>query len=373
MEIEVKEIASSSGLKNFVKFPLSLYKGNKFYVPSLIQEELECLDKNKNPVFEHAEVFYFLAYKDKKVVGRIAAIINNQEIEKQKKLKIRFGWFDVIDDIEVTKKLIHKVIEIGKKKRLEYIEGPVGFSNLDKAGLLTEGFEKKSTMIALYNYRYYESHLKALGFTTANEWVENYLTLPEELPEKVTKFADIIQKRYDLKSFTFRNKQEMEPFIYPIFDLLEKTYGSLDSYVPITKNEISFYKKKYLKILIPEFVNCVTDKNGKLCAFAVTSPSFADALQKSGGKLFPWGWYHLYTAVKKTNTAESLLIGVHPNYQKKGITSLVFRNIFQTYKKYGLRYMETNPQLIDNLNVQLLWKEFNPVVHKKRKTFKKLI
>jgi GNAT superfamily N-acetyltransferase len=286
---------------------------------------------------------------------------------------MRFGWFDVIDDIHVSRALLEKVAEIGRKHNLEYMEGPVGFSNLEKAGLLTEGFDRKATMLTLYNHEYYRTHFETLGFKTANEWVENYFTIPEHLPEKVTGFSKIIQKRYKLNIIRFSSKKDMQPFIKPMFDLLVETYSSLESFVPFSQKQIDYYADKYLKILKPEFVNCITDETGKLCSFAITSPSYAAALQKTKGKLFPFGWYHLLQASRKPDTAEYILIGVHPKYQKKGITSMVFCEIFKTFKKYKIKHIETNPQLIENLNVQLLWTDFDPIIHKKRKTYRKSI
>ncbi len=373
MKIEIREVSSKKELQQFVKFPLSLYKGNNYYVPSLISEEMNSLDNTKNPVFEHAEARYFLAYKENKIVGRIAAIINRFEVEKQQKLKIRFGWFDVIDDIHVTEALLNKVIELGKSRGLNFIEGPVGFSNMDKAGLLTEGFNERSAMLTLYNHEYYKTHLEKLGFETASEWVENRITIPNQLPEKVITISKIVQERYGLTIVRFKNSKDLDPYILPIFSLLEETYNSLESYVPFSEKEIKYYKKKFMKILKPEFISCITDKEGNLCSFAITCPSYSEALQKAGGKLLPFGWYYLLNSAKNTKTAESILIGIHHKYQKKGVTSLIFCEIFNVLKKYHMEYLETNPQLVENLNVQLLWTDFNPIVHKRRKTFRKSI
>ncbi|TWP24808.1 GTP cyclohydrolase [Apibacter muscae] len=373
MKIQIKEVASIKDLKKFINFPILLYKNCPNYVPSLIKEELEVLDKNKNPVFEHAQATYYLAYKEGKIVGRIAAIINTYEVEKLHKKKVRFGWFDVIDDIAVTQALIEKVKAVGLDNNLHYIEGPVGFSNMEKAGLLTEGFDRLSTMITLYNHSYYKDHLESLGFKEEKVWVENFFKVPEELPEKVTRFSKLLQEKKNFKALRFSNKKEMEPYVRPMFNLLIETYNALESFVPFSEKQINFYTQKYLQILNPNFVTCILDENQEICAFAVTSPSYAKGLQKSRGKLFPWGWYHLLKASKNFDTAEYILIGVHPKYQKKGITAIIFTEIFHTLKKYNIRFVETNPQLVDNLNVQLLWSDYNPITHKKRKTYIKTI
>lgn len=371
--IEVKEIFSRKELKQFVKFQLELYKNNPYFVPPLINDELEALDTSKNPSFDQAEAHYFLAYKNGKIVGRIAAIINLLEVNQLKIPKLRWGWFDVIDDIEVTKALFERLNQLGKEKNLQYLEGPVGATNLENAGMLTFGFDQISTSITLYNHAYYPEHLEKLGFETANEWVENKIINPETIPQKIFDFADLVEKRYKLRVLRFKNKSEMLPYVKPIFDLLEETYKDLDTFVPITDSQKEFYAKKYVKILHPDFINFIVDENNEVCAFAITMPTFAKALQKAKGKLFPFGWYHLLQSQKVNDTVEFILIGIHPNYQRKGVTAIIFKEMYYTFKKYKIKYLETNPELIDNQSVQALWKDYNPTQHKRRKTFKKNI
>lgn len=371
MSIEIKEIHSRKELKEFVKFQLELYKDNPYFVPPLIDEEINGLDPNKNPAFKFAKPFYFLAYKNNKIVGRIAAIINHIEVNEQKIKKIRFGWFDVIDDIEVTKALFSKVEEIAKTNGLMFMEGPMGASNLEKAGMLTFGFDKISTAITIYNYEYYVRHLEELGFEKEKEWVENFLTAPETLPEKIYEFSRLVAERYNLKLLHFNNSKEFQPYIKPVFELLEESYKDLETFVPISEEQKAFYAKKYSTILNPDFVNFIEDGDGELCAFAITMPSYAKALQKAKGKLLPFGWYHLLQAQKKNDTVEFVLIGVHPKYQRKGVTAIIFKEMFETFKKHNIKHLETNPELEDNQSVQALWTDYNPVLHKRRKTFKK--
>lgn len=373
MKIEVKQIHSKKELKQFVKFQIDLYKDNPYFVPSLIADEINGLDPEKNPAFQSAKPFYFLAYKDGKIVGRIAAIINHYEVEKQHIKKLRFGYFDVIDDIEVSRALFSKVEEIAKENSLEFLEGPMGATNLEKVGMLTYGFDRIATVIGQYNYEYYPEHLKELGFETEKEWLEMYLDAPKKLDDKVFKFADLITKRYELNLVQLKTKEDLRNYIKPVFDLLEESHSELESFVPITEEQKDFYAKKYTTILSPDYINVIEDKDGKLIAFAIVMPSFVKALQKANGKLFPFGWYHLLQAQRKNDTAEFVLIGVHPSYQKKGLTAIIFREMYYTFKRNNIKYLETNPELVDNQSVQLLWKDFDPTIHKRRMTFKKSI
>lgn len=371
MCIQIIEVKTKQELDTFVKFPMELYKDNLYYVPPFINEEKETLDREKNPVFEHAKAQYFLAYKGKKVVGRIAGIINWEEVNNLLKPKMRFGWFDVINDVDVSKALLDAVEEIGRENGLNYMEGPVGFSNLDKAGLLTKGYDRIATMVTLYNEAYYAEHFEVLGFETANEWVEYALDFPTVLPSKVVKFTKIIEERYQLSELKFRKTDDILPHVEQMFKLLDKTYNSLATYVPITDEQIAYYKKKYIPFINPDFVNCVVDRAGEMVAFAITMPSYSQALQKANGRLYPFGWWHLLKANRKNDSAAFYLIGIHPKYQGKGVTALIFSAMFDTFQRHGIKFLETNPELADNESIQLLWKAYNPVNHKRRKTFKK--
>lgn len=373
MSIEIKKVADAKDLMTFIKFPMKLYAKNPYYVPPLIKEEKEALDKEKNPVFAHAEAEYYLAYQDGKLVGRIAAIVNWKEVKEQGKSKARFGWFDFVDAPEVSAALLAKVEDFGRQHGLESIEGPVGFSNLDKAGLLTKGFEELATIVTLYNAPYYETHVLDAGYEKASEWVEYTLTFPEVLPPKVVKFSNLIKQRYGLVINHFTHKKDLIQVVEPMFELLDKTYGHLSSYVPIPKEQIAHYKEKYIKFINPDFVTCISDSEGKMVAFAITMPSYSKAMQKAKGKLFPLGWWHFLQASKKNDTAAFYLIGIDPKYQGKGVTALVFKEMYDTFKKYGIKKLETNPELEENRSIQTLWKAYEPRNHKRRKSFKKSI
>ena len=370
--ISIKKVTSDDDFKDFVKFPNRLYKDSKYWVSPIINEELEMMNKEKNPVFNNAEAEFFMAIKNNKIVGRIAAIINWIEIEEQKKSKVRFGWYDVIDDLEVSKKLIDEVIKFGKKRNLSFIEGPVGFSNMDKAGLLTHGFEELNTMITWYHNSYQKDHLEKIGMKKQAEWVEYKIQIfsEKEAPEKVKKFSNLIMKRYHLRPLNFKKTKEILPYIDEMFDLLNKTYNNLQTFVPIQKYQIDHYKDRYLRYIHPDFIKSVVDKNGKLIAFAITMPSFSRALKKMNGKLFPFGFLRILMAQKFNSRASLYLIGVHPDYQNKGVTAILFNDLQTMFNRRGIKEVETNPELIENKSIQAFWKNYKNELHKKRCTYR---
>ena len=373
--ITLKEMKTKKELKKFIKFPFGLYKNEPNWVPPIIQDELDSMDSSKNPVFKNATAQFFLAYKNNKAVGRICAIINDIEINQQGKPKMRFGWFDTIDDIEVTKALLHKVSEIGKANQLDYMEGPVGFSNMEKAGILIKGFEHLNTMITWYNFPYYKEHFEALGFEKASEWVEYHIKVDdaENQNAKVHKFADIVAERYQLTPIEFKNANDIRPYVDDMFGLLNKTYDQLETFVPIQQYQIDHYKETYLKFINPDFIKCIKNKKGDLVAFSITMPSFSKALKKANGKLFPLGFQHLLRAKRKNNKASFYLIGIDPEYQNKGVTAIIFQMMQELFNKKGITEVETNPELEDNKAIQQLWKNYEHALHKRRRTYRKTL
>ena len=369
--ILIKEAKTKSELIEFIKFPFSLYKDNKYWVPPIISDELETFDKTKNPVFENAEAYFYLAYKNNNIVGRIAAIINWEEVNNQQKKKVRFGWFDVIDDIEITKILLEKVYELGKKNDLEYVEGPMGFSNLDKVGVLTEGFEEIGTMITWYNFEYYKIHFEQLGFITEKEYIENKFPFENVKLIYFDKAQELIKKRYQLKALSFKSTKEVMPYVDKMFDLFNTSYANLSSFVAISDVQKDYFKKKYISFINPEYIKFVEDKNGDLVAFAIVMPSFSKALQKANGKLFPFGFLHLLNARKNSKDVVFYLIGVHPEYQNKGVHAIIFKEYHTTFTKRGIENCIRTPELANNLAIQLLWKNFDSKIICKRKTFRK--
>lgn len=374
-DIVIKEAKTKAEYLAFVKFPYSLYKENPNWVPPLINDEIETIDPDLNPVYQNANASFFLAYQDEKIVGRIAAIVNWIEVKEIKKSKVRFGWFDVIDNINVTKSLIDCVIKFGKDYNLESVEGPLGFSNLDKAGLLIKGYEEQNTMITLYNHPYYSEHLKKLGFNEAAKWVEYEIKIDdfESSPEKVKRFSKLIMERYNLTLLNFKNRKAIIPYVDQMFELLDKTYNNLQSYVPIQDYQIENYKKRFLKFINPDFIKCIIDQQGKLICFSITMPSFTEALKKVNGQLTLFNSIHILKAMYFNKRASFYLIGVRPDYQNKGITAIIFNEMQKLFNKQNINIVETNPELEENTAIQKLWKNYEHRLHKRRATFSKKI
>ena len=368
-DIKVKQVLNSSDLELFIKFPMELYKGNPYYVPPLINEEKSIWVKEENPALQYSEATQFLAYKGENIVGRIAVMINHKEEKELGIRKVRFGWLDFIDDIKVSKSLINTAIEYAKSKGISKIEGPMGFTNLDKAGMLTKGFDKLATMIGIYNFDYYPKHMEQLGLVKEKEWVEFEINFPNTLPDKVEKFSKLIAEKYELELVKFNAKKDILPLVDSMFKLLDDTYKNLSTYTPITEEQIKHYKEKYFKFIDKDYIVCIKDKSGSLISFAITMPSYSKALQKAKGKLFPFGWWYLLNAGKKNDRANFYLIGIHPQYQKRGVTAIIFKEIYETFKKKGVKFLETNPELEENASIQALWQDYNPINHKRRRTY----
>ncbi len=371
--VTIKEVTSKPDFKAFVKFPFSLYKDNEYWVPPIINDELETFDKNKNPAFRTAEARFFLAYQNGNIVGRVAAIVNWIEVKEQQLKKMRFGWFDFIDNFEVSKALLHKVAEIGKEHQLTFMEGPVGFSNLDKVGVLIEGFDHIGTMITWYNHPYYQKHFEQHGFIKEKEYLENKFPAKNADPKFFTKANMLIKKRYGLKPLNFTSSKDIMPWVDAMFDLFNESYASLASFVKITDIQKAYFKKKYISFINPEYIKFVVDKNDKLVAFAIVMPSFSEALQKAKGKLFPFGVFHLLKAKKHSKDVIFYLIGVHPDYQNKGVTAVIFNEYHNTFNEKGIQNCIRTPELEENTAIAQIWKHFNPVTHKRRRTYKKAL
>ena len=369
--IILKEAVSKSELKKFVKFPFSLYKDSPYWVPPIINDELDSFDKEKNPVFKDAQASFYLAYKNNEIVGRVAAIINHIEINQQQVKKMRFGWFDFIDDYSVSEALFKKIEEIGKANGLEYMEGPVGFSNLDKVGVLIEGFDEIGTMITWYNHPYYKDHYESLGFVKEKEYMENKFPAGNADPALFTKLNDLVKRRYGLKEVNFTKTKEVMPLADEMFDLFNETYANLSSFVPITEIQKAYFKKKYISFINPEYIKFIKDKEDKLIAFAIVMPSFSEALQKAKGKLFPFGLYHLLKAKKNSKDVIFYLIGIRPEYQNKGVTAVIFNEYYKTFKEKGIDMCYRTPELEENIAIKQMWKHFDPVIYKRRRTYRK--
>lgn len=369
--ITIVEANTPKLLKEYVMFPFKLYKDNAYWVPPLISDELATFNKKENPAFHDAEAYFYLAYKNNEIVGRIAAIINWGEVNLLGKKKTRFGWFDVIDDVEVTKALLEKVIELGKKHQMEHVEGPMGFSNLDKVGLLTEGFDKLSTAICWYNHPYYVRHFEELGFQVEKKYTESEFYFDNVPYEPIQKATALIKRRYGYKAVTFKSTKEILPYVDQMFALFNDSYAKLQSFVPINQIQIEYFKKKYVPFINPDFIKFVEDGEKNIIAFAIVMPNFAPAQKKINGKLFPFGFLKMLDAKKNSKEAVFYLIGVSPEYQSKGVTALIFDEYYTTFKAKGINKCIRTPELEENIAIQNLWKTFDPKIVKRRCTFKK--
>jgi len=368
-EIIVDKVHGDKMLIDFIKFPVKLYKNNKNYVPPLMSEEKQVWNPKENPALSYSQSELFLAYENGQIVGRIAVIINHKEGIELGVNKVRFGWMDFVDDFRVSEALLDKVVEYAKEHGISKIEGPMGFTNLDKAGVLTMGYDRLATMIGLYNYDYYPVHFEKYGLKKEKEWVEFEISFPDSLSEKILKFNDLIKEKYKLNVLKFNSKKDILPFVEPMFELLDKTYRNLSTYTPISSEQVQSYKEKYFKLIDKDFIVCITDSSNKLISFAITMPSYSKALQKANGKILPFGWWYFLQATRKNDRANFYLIGIHPDYQRKGITALIFSEMYKVFKKKGVKFIETNPELEENKNIQLLWQDYNPENHKRRRTY----
>ncbi len=374
--VEVKRLEpTKSNLKDFIQFELDLYKGNQYHVPPLLIDEMGTLNPKENPAFDFCDAAYFMAYRDGKPVGRIAGIINHQVNKSTGEKDARFGFIDFIDDYEVSEALLKAVEEWGREKGMTKIIGPLSFTDLDKEGMLIEGYNELSTMATIHNYPYYREHIERLGYEKESDWVEFLMEVPDAVPEKHNRIADIIKRKYDLRVLKYTNRKKIkDEYGRALFHLINDTYKELYQYSPLTERQITHYIDEYLNLLNLDLVSLVVDKEDQLVAVGISMPSMSRALQKSGGKFFPFGWWHLLKGLKgKNDRVDLMLVGVRPAYQNKGDNALRFQDLITQYIKYGYKYAESNPELESNAKVQNQWEAFSPRQHRRRRSFKKIL
>lgn len=376
--IQIKRVETKKDLKQFIEFHYDLYKGNPYDVPNLYSDEVNTLSKDKNAAFDFCEAEYFLALKEGKIVGRVAAIINHKANEKWKKKDVRFGWIDFIDDIEVSRALFEAVEEYGRKKGMDDIVGPLGFTDMDPEGMLTWGFDKLGTMATIYNYEYYPQHMEKLGgWEKDNDYVEYYLVVPEKSPEKYTKIAEMVEKRYNLHVRKLTKKDIFQGgYGKKLFDLINLTYSDLYGFSELTDRQIDQYVKMYFPLADLDLVTVIEDgnKDNQLAGLGITIPSLSRALQKCRrGRLFPFGWWHLLRAIKfhKTDGVDLLLMGFLPEYRSKGANALLFADLIPRYVDYGFKWGETQVEMESNEGVQSQWGPLDPINHKKRRCYRR--
>ena len=371
MEIILKEVVSNKDLKKFIDFPYKLYAGNKFWIPQLRFDEMNLFNPKKNPAFEFCNVKLWLVYKDNKVAGRVAGIINRRFIEKWQDKYCRFGWIDFIDDENVSRALLDAVENWAEENEMEAIHGPLGFTDLDPEGMLIEGFEELGTIATIYNYPYYHEHIRKLGYQKDADWIEFELKIPDRVPEKIERISKIILKKQKLRIIRTSKKKDMKPYLTDMFDVLNKAYEELYGFVSLTEKQVKNYIKQYISFTSPEYICLIVDEHDKVAAFGITVPSLSKAFQKAKGHLFPFGVFHILKALKKNNLIDLYLIAVRPDLQGKGVNSLLFSELIKIYIDHKFEKAESNPELETNTKVQAQWKFFDRRQHKRRRCFTK--
>ncbi|MBR1711814.1 MAG: N-acetyltransferase [Alloprevotella sp.] len=377
MNIEIRKVQTRQELKAFIRYNYEFYKGSPYSVPDLYEDMLSTFSREKNPAFEFCEADYFLAYRDGRIVGRVAAIINRRANETWQKQAVRFGWIDFEDDPEISRALIETVKTWGRERGMTELEGPLGFTDMDAEGMLIEGFEELSTMATTYNYPYYPQHMERLGLQKACDWVERKIYIPEGVPEKHQRIARVVSEKYGLRVRKLRSRKDAyrDNTAHRIFRLVNEAYAPLFGYSRMTERQIDQYVKTYIPILDLRMVTLVEDAAGEIVAVGISMPSMSRALQRARGRLFPFGWWHLLKALKwkRDEMLDLLLIAVHPDYQSKGVNALIFADLIPIYKQLGFKYAESNPELEINENVQKQWQYFDAVQHKRRRCYRENI
>lgn len=372
--ITIKEIKTNRELKRFVQFGVDLYKGNPYYCPPIILDEINTFKKRGNPALEVCEYVLYMAYRDGEVVGRIAGIVNYRANEAWGVKKCRFGWFETIDDYEVFKALLDAVAEWGKNKGMERLNGPVGFTDFDHQGLLIEGFDHNSPMASLYTHPYYIAHYERYGLEKEMDWIEFQIHPPKEAPERIKRIARLVEERYGLHTVKVKNSRELRKrYGYTYFDVLDEAYQKLYNYQPMTQKQKEYYCKMFFPIINFDFVTMVANDKDEIVAVGLGMPSLSEALRKCRGRLFPFGWYHLLRALKakKMTDFDLLLIGVRPSYQDKGINALIIDEMTPYFSKYGIERVETTAILETNNKSQANFVIFDHIQHKRRRAFTK--
>ena len=375
--VEIREVKSRSELKQFIQFYYDLYRGCDCAVPFLYFDEMATLRSDKNPSFECCEAQYFLAYKDGKIVGRVAAIINRRANERWNCHQVRFGWFDFIDDLEVSTALLKAVEDWGSERGMVEMAGPLGFIDTDREGMLVEGFDQLASMYVNYNYPYYPRHIEQMsGFKKDNDYVECKVKVPEVVPEKFVKVTDMVRRRYGLKVHKFtRHELIEEGYGRKVFDLLNATYADLYGFSQLSDRQIDKLVNDYIKIADLNLVTAIMDAE-KMVGFGITFPSFSRALQKTrDGRLFPFGWWHVLKILKwhKTPIVDLLLIGVLPEYRAKGANALIFNDLIPYFQQYNFEYAETGPMMETNEGVLSQWQYLEATVHRRHRCYRKLL
>lgn len=372
--LEIKEIQpTKKNLKAFTKFQIDLYDGSPWYVPPLISDDVQTLSPSLNPAHDFCDQVLYMAYRDGKVVGRIAGIINRQVNEKERERAARFGFIDFVDDPEVSAALLGAVEKWSRDKGMNKLIGPLGFTDLDHEGMLVEGFDELSTMATIYNYPYYPEHMERLGYRKESDWIEFLMEVPESIPDRFNRIADIVKRKFELRVLKYKSRKRVKKeYGHALFHLINESYEDLYQYSMLTERQIDYYIDQYLDLLNLDLLTLVVDRNDRLVAVGISMPSMSRALQKSRGRMLPLGWWHLLKGLKgKNDRVDLLLVAVHPDYQNKGVNAILFQDLLPYYIAKGYRYAESNPEMETNAKVQRQWEAYSPRQHRRRRCYSK--
>ena len=372
MSVEIRKIASPKEIKSFVRFPYgNIYKKNEAYwVPPLDLDDITTLRKDKNPAFEYCEAEYWMAYRDGVAVGRIAGIINNRVIEKWGKKYARFGWADFVEDLEVAKALVETVEAWAKSKGMEGIQGPLGFTDLDREGMLIEGYDRVGTYATNYNPPYYPEFMEKLGYAKDTDWIEFRISIPTSIPEKVQRVEQLISKRTGVRIYEWSNKKALiQKYGKELFELIDEAYSGLYGTCPLSEGQVKFYIDTYLGFVDSRFTKLIVDAQDRLVGFGVSMPSLSKAAQKARGRLFPFGWIRFLLALRKPEVIDMYLVAIKAEYQERGVIALIMNALNKSALAAGVKFSETNPELETNFKVHSMWKDYEKEQHRRRRAF----
>jgi len=375
MSVEIRLVETKRELKTFVKVPFEIYKGDPYWVPPLIMDDLETFNPEKNPAFEHAEAKLFLAYKNGKVAGRIAGILSHAANDKYNTKNLRFGWLDTINDYEVARSLLLAVENWGKELGLETMTGPHGFSDLDPEGMLVEGFDQLPTISVYYNFPYYPEFVEKYGFEKEIDYLEFRSVNPQEtgIPPKLLRLGERIKERSGVKIHKFKSKRELKQRTVDLFHLLNEAFEEIYGSVPLSEKQIYYYVKKYFTFVDKDLIQLAVNEQDEAVGFMIAMPSLSKGFQKAKGRLLPFGWFHILRSLKNYEVLDFYLAGIKKSYRGQGIDLLMVLEVLQAALKKGVKYAESNPELETNKKIHAQWKYFNPTQHKRRRIYKKNI
>ena len=372
MAVEIREIRTRRELKRFIEFANRLYAECPYYCPPLFFDEMNCFDPENNPALEVCEYQLWMAYRDNKPVGRIAGIINRKANETWGYKHVRFGWFDFIDDFEVSKKLLDTVAVWGFARGMNALNGPVGFTDFDHEGLLLEGYDYPAVMASLYNYPYYVKHIEQYGLTKEADWIEMQVYPPQGCPERLDRISEIVKQRSHVHVDKVKNSRELvRKYGIQYMDVIDEAYQKLYNFQPMTVKQKNYYKNMYFPLLNFDFVTLVVNEKEEIVGVGLGMPDISDALRKCGGKLFPLGWYYIIKALKakKMDVFNLLLIAVRPDYQNTGVNALFFQDQIPRMNKYGIKVLETTNILETNTKNIANFAQFDHKIHKRHRAY----